>query len=293
MIRLSSVKPLSNLPIRIQSHALTPERPAHIAHAHEIRRRHAVRHADFHAQQRRLAAKTHRADAEFVRRFQNVLLQRIQLRLGIAVVQQPEKLRLAQFIARRAVAADAHAQHARPAAFALRLQYCVEDRLAAAVEIAIRVQRVVRQRVLRADVFATAALERQLHGNFRRTVLMKMKRRRARPDVRAIIFAGERIHGILAEITFLRRQRHGFARRLGERHLIVADRHVHKKQNAAGVLADGLRLGFRERDVLVNDLEGVGRERIFLLVLQRRKNRAMDVVGNLGRRAADEFDEGI
>jgi len=139
---------------------------------------------------------------------------------------------------------------------------------------------VVRQGVLRADVFAAAALESEFHGNFRRTMLVKMKRRRARPDVRAVILAGQRINRILPEKTFLRRQRHRFARRLGERHLVVADRNIHEKQNAAGVLADRLRLGFRERDVLVNDLEGVGREGLFLLVLQRGENRAVDVIRN-------------
>src|ERR1039457_4373895 len=101
-----SIQPLPNFPLRIQRHALTTERPAHVADAHEIRRRHAVRRADLHAQQRRLAAKTHRADAEFVRRLQNVLLQRVPLRLGVAVVEPAEKLRLAQFVTRRAVAAD-------------------------------------------------------------------------------------------------------------------------------------------------------------------------------------------
>ena len=86
-------------------------------------------------------------------------------------------------------------------------------------------------------------------------MLMKMKRRCARPDVRAVVLAGERIHGVLAEITFLRRQRHGVARGLGERDLVEADRAIHVKQNAARVLADGLRLVFRQRDVLVNDLD--------------------------------------
>ena len=120
---------------------------------------------------------------------------------------------------------------------------------------------------------------------------MKMKRRRTRPAIRAVVLAGERIHGILAEKTFFRRQLHRFARRFGKRDLVKADRTIHIKQNAAGVLADRLRLGFRQRDVLVNDLEGVGGEGIFLLVLQRREDGLMHVVGNLGGRAADEFDQ--
>jgi hypothetical protein len=95
----------------------------------------------------------------------------------------------------------------------------------------------------------------------------------------------------LAEKTFLRRERHGFARGFGKGDLVVADRHIHKKQHAAGVLANRLRLGFRQRDVLVNDLEGVGGEGVFLLILQRREDCAVDVIGNFGGRAADQFDE--
>ncbi len=48
-----------------------------------------------------------------------------------------------------------------------------------------------------------------------------------------------------------------------------------------------------QRDVLVNDLERIGGEGIFLLALQRGENGAMHVVGNFGGGAADEFDEGI
>ena len=44
------IQPLPNFPVRIQRHALPPERPAHVAHAHEIRRGYTVRRADFHAE---------------------------------------------------------------------------------------------------------------------------------------------------------------------------------------------------------------------------------------------------
>ena len=124
-------------------------------------------------------------------------------------------------------------------------------------------------------------------------MLMKMKRRRARPAVRAVVLAGERIHGILAEKTFLRRELHGFARRFGKRDLVEADRAIHVKQNAAGVLANGLRFVFRQRDVLVNDLHRIRGEGAFLFVFQRREDGLMHVVGNFGGRAADEFDQGI
>ena len=185
------IKPFLNFTIRIQRHALTPIRPAHVADAHEKGRGQAVRRANLHAQQRRLAAESHRADAEFVRRLQDVLLERVEFGDRIAVGDQPQELRLAHLVARRAVAADAHAEDARPAAFALRLQHRVEDHPAAAVEVAVCVELFVRQRVLRADVFAAAAFQNQSHGNLRRAMLMEMKCRRARPAIRAIIFSGQ------------------------------------------------------------------------------------------------------
>ena len=55
----------------------------------------------------------------------------------------------------------------------------------------------------------------------------------------------------------------------------------------------GCDLFFRQRDVLVNDLHrGLG-DRSFLLLFQRVEDGLVDVVGNFGRRAADQFDQGI
>ena len=281
------------MPRHIQRHALTPERPAHVADAHEKGRGQPVCRANFHAQQGRLAAKTHRADAEFVRGFQNVLLQRVKLRHRIAVGNQPQKLRLAHLVARCTVAADAHAENARTAAFALRLQHRVENHFAATIKIAICMEFFVRQGILGANVFAAAAFEREFHGNFFRAMLMKMKRRRAGTAVRAVVFTGERIHRILAQITFLGRELHGFARGFGKGDLIEADRTIHVKQNAAGVLADRLRFVFGDGDVLVNDLHRVLRDGALLLIFQRGEDGLMDVIGNFGGGAADEFDEGI
>jgi hypothetical protein len=140
-----SIQPLPNFPICIQRHALTPIHPAHVADAHEIGRGQAVRRANLHAQQRRLAAETHRADAEFICCLQNVLLQPVEFGIRIAVVEFAEELRLAQLVAGCTVAADAHTEDARSAALALRLQHGVENRPAAAVEVAVRVEFFVRQ----------------------------------------------------------------------------------------------------------------------------------------------------
>ena len=112
---------------------MAAEGPAHVADAHKIRRRHTVGRADFHTQQRRVAAKPHRADAEFVGRGKNVLLERIQFGVVIAVIEHAKKLCFRPLIARRPIAADANAKDARAAAFALSLLHRVEDHLAAAV----------------------------------------------------------------------------------------------------------------------------------------------------------------
>ena len=122
-------------------------------------------------------------------------------------------------------------------------------------------------------------------------MLVKMKCGRARTAIRAVVFASERIHGVLPEKTFFRRQLHCFARGFGKGDLVKPDGTIHIEQNAAGVLANRLRLGFRQRNVLVNDLEGVGGEGVFLLVLQRREDGLMHVARDFGGRAADEFDQ--
>ena len=120
---------------------------------------------------------------------------------------------------------------------------------------------------------------------------MKMECRRARTAVRAVVLARQRIHGILPQITFLRGQLHGFAPDLGERDLVGADRTVHIKQNAAGILTDGLRFIFGDRDILIHDFQSVSGERTLLLVLQRSEDNFVDIIRDFSRRAADEFDE--
>ena len=146
---------------------------------------------------------------------------------------------------------------------------------------------------MRPHIFAAAALEHQPHPGVRLADLMKMERGRAGTAVGAVILARERIHGILSQIPFFCGEGHRLARGLSKADLVVADGAVHIKQDAAGVLAEGLGLGFRQRDVLVNDLDGIGRQRILLLVLERRQQGPMHVVRNFGGRAADQFNQGI
>ena len=81
----------------------------------------------------------------------------------VLVVERAEELLLAGHVAAAAIAADADAEDARPAALALGLQHAIEDALVHAVEIAAGADAAVGQAVLRAHVLAAAALEDQLH----------------------------------------------------------------------------------------------------------------------------------
>jgi hypothetical protein len=89
---------------------------------------------------------------------------------------------------------------------------------------------------------------------------MKMKCGRTWADVGAVVFSGEGVDGILAEKTFFSRKRHGFAGGFGECDLIEADRAIDIKQNAAGVLTDGLGFVFCERDIFIDDPDRIGGE---------------------------------
>src|SRR5664279_1713654 len=61
-----SIKPILDLPVRIERHALAAIRPTHVANADEIGCGQAIEHADLGAQQGGLAAKTHWPDAELI-----------------------------------------------------------------------------------------------------------------------------------------------------------------------------------------------------------------------------------
>ena len=116
---------------------MTTEGPAHVADTHEIRRRHPVGRADFNAEQRRFSTKPHRADAQLIGCFKDVLLKFVQFGIGIGIVEFAEKLALRKLVAGRPVATDAHSEYAWAAAPALRLVHRLEDHFAAAVEVAV------------------------------------------------------------------------------------------------------------------------------------------------------------
>ena len=221
------------------------------------------------------------------------MFQRVQFRRRIAVGNQSQKLSLGKFVAGRPVAADAHAEDARPATFALRLQHRVENHFAAAVEVAVRFQFFIRQRVLRADVFTAAAFEHEPHADFVRAMLVEMERGRAGADVGAVVDARQRVHRILSQVAFLRRLFDRQATGILERNLVRADRAVDIKQDAPGVLTDRLRLLFRQRDVTLDDLHrGLG-DGAFLLPFQRIEDGFLHVIRDFSGRAADQFNQGI
>src|SRR5688572_5618467 len=83
----NSVKPAVDLTIAVKLHALTSIRPAHVADAHKKRGRKAIGGANLHAEQGRFAAESHRADAKFVRRVQDVLLEFVQFGNRVAVFE--------------------------------------------------------------------------------------------------------------------------------------------------------------------------------------------------------------
>ena len=265
--------------------------PAHVADADKEGCGQAVRRADLHPQQRRLAAEAHGPDAQFVRRLEDVLFQVVQHGIRVAVFDRAEELLLAEFVARGAVTADAHAEDARAAALALRLQHGIEDDLAAAIQITIGLQLLVRQGVLRAHVLATATLEHEGDFDLAGTMLVKMDGRRTGPHVCAIILAGDGVHRVLAEITLLRGRRHGLPGRFLKRDLVETDGAIYVKDDAAGILADGLGFLFRQLDVLLDDLESRLGDRALLLILKGRQNGFLHVIRYLGRRTAYQLDQ--
>src|ERR1035437_7838255 len=131
-----SVKPFLDLAVRVERHALAAIRPAHVADADKIGCGQAIEHADFGAQQGGLAAKTHWSNTELIRRLDDVALQLVALGVWVAIIESAQELLLRILIAGGSVAADADAENAWPAALALGLQHRIENRLAAAIEVA-------------------------------------------------------------------------------------------------------------------------------------------------------------
>ena len=113
-------------------------------------------------------------------------------------------------------------------------------------------------------------------------MLVKVEGRRAGTDVRAVVFAGDGVHGILAEEAFFGGQLDGVAGGVGKGELVETDGTVHEEKDAAGVLANGLGLGLGEGDVLLDDLHRAFSDGPFLFAFEGVENRPVDVVGDFG-----------
>jgi len=112
-------------------------------------------------------------------------------------------------------------------------------------------------------------------------------------DVCAVVHAGERIDGILPEVSFLGRLFHGDAGVFFKSNLIEGDGAIDVKDDAAGILADRLRFAFGEFNVLLDNLQRILRDGAFLLIFERAQNGGLNVVWNFGRSAPNQFHEGV
>src|ERR1044072_9531660 len=82
----------------VEDSALAAIGPAHVADADEEGGGEAIGLADFYAEQGGFAAETRGSDAEFVRGVQNVLLEFVEIGIGIAIVEAAEELLLGIFV---------------------------------------------------------------------------------------------------------------------------------------------------------------------------------------------------
>ena len=182
--------------LRIENHAQTPERPAVVGDRDEEAGRQTVGGCDLAANQARLAAEAHGADAELVGLCHDLVFELRQDRVRIGVFQRAEELILRERVARGAVRTDADADGARRAALALRLPDGVQDALLHAREIAAHAAEMFEfggEGVLDIFVFAAAALEDQLDLDFVLLPLFKVNHRGLCAEIIAGVLARERV----------------------------------------------------------------------------------------------------
>src|SRR5688572_1123829 len=187
------IKPLLDFAGLAERCALAAIGPTHVAHADKEGGGKAIGRADFYAEQRGFSAEAHGPNAEFVGGAEDIALELGQFLGGIGVVERAQELLFREFVASGAIAADADTEDAGAAALALGLEDRIENDFSAAVQIAIGFEFFVRQRVLRADIFASAPFKNEANANFRRAMLMEMNDGRTGTDIGAVVDAGEGI----------------------------------------------------------------------------------------------------
>ena len=122
---------------------------------------------------------------------------------------------------------------------------------------------------------------------------MEVNGGRTGSHVGAVVLAGDGVHGVLPEEPLLRGQLYGFAGGLLETELVVAEGALDVENDAAGVLADGLRLVLGDSNVLLDDLHRAGGDGALLLAFEGIEDGLMHVIRDFRRGAADEFQQRI
>jgi hypothetical protein len=175
---------------------------------------------------------------------------------ALTVDKRAEQLLLGVRVTGGAIAADRDPDSAWRAPLAL----CIPDRMQNAFPDAVErpvgaseMRQFNRQRVLRIGVLAAAAFQYQLDLDRVLFPLMEVDDRRARPEIVAGVFAGDRIDRVRAQLAAARRFRDGLANLLAHPDLIRADRRLHFEGRHAGVLADRPFDVDRQVDVLRDD----------------------------------------
>src|SRR5262249_23490486 len=152
-------------------------------------------------------------------------LQLGQLRHRVGVVQLAQELLLGVLVAGGAVAADADAEEAGPAALALRLPDGVEDAAAHALQVAVAALAAEggRQRVLGAHVLAAAALQDEADIDGVLLVLVPVEDGAAGAEVVAGVAAGDAVHRVLPQVAFRGGPGDGVAADVLQLELVEAD----------------------------------------------------------------------
>ena len=235
---------------------MATEGPAHVADAHVKGRGQAVELANFAAQKGCFATESHGADAGLIRFFDDAIFQLGEQLIGVAVIEGAQQLMLTFGVTRSAIAADAHAEDTWPTALALGPQHGFKNGIFNPLHIAPTKLR-VRQTKLSAHVFAAATLKHQTNFNVITAPLLKMNGRASGANVIAGISSSDGVDTVLAQVAFGGGLTHSGDGTFLKGQLVVANGGMHKKDDAAGVLAEGLTFILGEANITANDIKGV------------------------------------
>ena len=122
---------------------------------------------------------------------------------------------------------------------------------------------------------------------------MEMHGGGTRSDVRPVVSAGDRVYRVLPKIAFLRGERDHLAGGFLKGGLIKTYGAVDIKNDAARVLANGLRFVARQRDILVDNLHRALGDGALLFLLERSEDGLVHVFGDFRGRSANQFEQRI